>query len=686
MRSPAAGYNWGMSVQDERIGVRTSNGVSVGLLVLSAGLALGLALGHPAWGQAVAESPAPAAARAPDAPAAEKAALAPVNPERVAAYRADVAKLADPKMEGRGPGTVGNRLAAEMLEARFKALGLRGGMPGEAGAEPVFMQEFTAGRRAVAKSSNLSGTTAGTSTNVPHVVLGFSGSGKAEGPLAFVGYSIQKGGPERDYSSYGENDDLSGKIAVILRFEPMDEQGKSKWRQASDGAWTTSAGLSGKIQQAVSRGAAGVIIVNTPGADDERVTRAESTEGTTRWMREVDVPAAIVGPEQFDALLKSVGERRTGLELRRLADEAGGVTTLGDGTVTFAAEVERAPRVTWNVAAVLPGVGELAEQYVVVGAHFDHVGYGYTGGSRSDEFGIVHPGADDNASGTAGLLQIAADVVDRAARSRGPRRSIVLIGFSAEEMGLIGSREFVKASPLEASAISAMINLDMIGRLRDEGIELAGTGTAAEFGEILDPLIAASGIPVDRMPGGRGPSDHATFYAAGIPVLHFFTGLHDEYHTPRDVIETINFEGGVRVADLALETTWTIATRPERLTFTSTSGGRGRRADANDPAAPTMGAMKVRFGIAPGNYGEENEGVLVDGVTAGTSAAEAGIVKGDVLVKWNGEPIADVAQWMTQLAKHNPGDVVDVTIKREGAPGGETVVRVTLKSRDQVTR
>lgn len=611
-------------------------------------------------------------------------------------YQSDVGFLANPFMEGRGPGTRGNKIAAEFVEARFRELGLAPGIsprvwtqvrstdtpPGE------FVQGFEAGKNVRCPKLEVGDDTKLAPT-CDAVALGFSGSAKLSAPLVFVGYSIQAGGPDKSYNSFAETDDLTGKIAVMLRFEPMNADGKSRWRNPSDGPWTVAAGLSAKIQETLKRGAAGVIIVNTPGADDPRVNKTETTEGTARWMREIDAPAVLIGPRWFGWLLRCVGERRSATQLRESADAAGGISPLGDKLADLEVAIERTPRTTWNVAGILPGVGELKDQYIIIGAHYDHVGYGYTGGSRSDEYGIVHPGADDNASGTAGLLLNARVLAERFKGDQRPRRSIMFVAFSAEEMGLIGSREFVKNSPVDAKNIYAMINMDMIGRLRDNALELAGTGTAAEFDQVLDPVIQSSGMNVKRSPGGRGPSDHATFYGAGIPVLHYFTGLHEEYHTPRDAVQTLNVDGAVKVAMMAATTGEALALRNGPLTFTSSSVTPRERpeppkpGDDTAPAGPSMRNMKIRFGIAPGNYGEENQGVLVDDVFPGTSAAEAGIVKGDVLIKWSGEPIADVAGWMQQMMKHSPGDIVDVTIKRGSE---EKVVRVTLKTRDQVAR
>lgn len=628
-------------------------------------------------------------------PAAAPATTAstPSSPaDRVKSYQADLMFLANPFMEGRGPGTRGNEIAADYVAARLKALRLEPGFPRPADPTmqmrsemPKYLQEFQAGKGAKCVSCQLGRSLAMTKDGegLSPVALGFSGTGNRLSQLAFVGYSIQGGGPDKSYNSFAKADDLSGKIAVMLRFEPMDAAGKSLWRKASDGPWTASAGLSTKIQETLKRGAAGLIIVNTPGADDPRVNKIETTEGTARWMQEIDVPAVLMDPESFGYVLQRVGEKRTAMQLRQIADAAGGIRALGDKPIDLDVVIERTPRTTWNVAGVLPGVGDLKDQYIIIGAHYDHVGYGYTGGSRSDEYGIVHPGADDNASGTCGLLLAARELKQRFEHDGATsRRSIMFVAFSAEEMGLIGSREFVKNCPIEASKVSAMLNMDMIGRLRDNNLEVAGTGTAEGFDAMLDPVFNASGLNIKRSPGGRGPSDHATFYGAGIPVLHFFTGLHEQYHTPRDTMDTINCEGAVKVVDLVSETASMLATRPEKLVFVSTSArATGEPKDA--PAGPSLANMKVRFGIAPGNYGDENQGVLVDDVFPGTSAAEAGIQKGDVLIRWNGESIADVGGWMGFLAKHSPGDVVDVGIKRGTE---ELVVRVTLKTRDQVAR
>jgi hypothetical protein len=637
--------------------------------------------------------------------ASETKGLPPIDAGLVNTYRSHIEFLANPFMEGRGPGTRGNAIAAEYVESGFRSLGLTPVIPprvdadvseGHGEPEVGFRQQFAAGNNVRRVDSFLTGNPeskqSGTFVHgVDYTVLGFSASTSVTGPLAFVGYAISKGGPDGAYSSFSgepEVKTLDGKIAMLFRFEPMGEDGKSLWRQKKDGQWSPAAAVAEKINAVVKRGVIGVIIVSPPECADPRSKKLETTEGSARWMRQQDVPVVVMTPEAAERMLSTRDKQRRGIrQLRRAADTDGSPITLNNDPVTLSVELDRSPRKTWNIVGELPGKGERAKEVIVIGAHYDHVGYGYTGGSRSDEYGIVHPGADDNASGTAGLLLAAGELKKRydAAGPDASLRSIVFVAFSAEEMGLIGSRHFIKHMPFEASATYAMLNMDMIGRLRNDEVEAAGTGTAEGFDSVLDPAFEASGLNVKKSPGGRGPSDHATFYGASVPVLHVFTGLHEEYHTPKDTIDTINFEGGARCAMLIADIAERLAKRAEPLVFKSTDRKKSPSGDkADDQAAgPSMANVKVRFGIAPANYADADAGVGVGEVFPGTSAEEAGIQKDDRLVRWNGKAIEDVENWMTYLAEHKPGDVVDVTIKRKGE---EQVVRVTLKSRDQAQR
>lgn len=757
-------------------GVTAYAGVAGMLSVLLAGAA--------AWGQGTTTDPAVGTDAAVAAPYVSPLKMDQTRDEGV--YRQHVLLLSDPFMEGRGPGTKGNRIAADYLQFHFQRLGLK--PPFEAGAEAgegetgagtgekgagtsagmetsefpaarSYFQEFKAGTEATSSDASLEliapNSTAPTTLRAGRdfTVLGFSAEAAIENAeLVFVGYSLEKSAKEGvKYSTYGGTDaptDLTGKVAVMFRFEPMDEQGKSLWADPKLGSgWTSSASLGPKLQAAARRGAAGIIVINTPGADDPRVEKLETTAGSANWSRRLDIPVVMVTPSAAEVLTKIADdEHRSVMEMRRLADTLGtdggpaigaGVVPMGAAKITLKAKMERKPRITWNVGGMLPGKGTLADEVVVIGAHFDHVGYGYTGGSRTSELGVIHPGADDNASGTSGML-LCADLLSRYYKTLpadAEARSVLFLGFSAEEMGLIGSRHFVKNSPIEAAKLYAMLNMDMIGRYHttksaaeDEGaadesrefdpeeltehgggVELGGVGTAEGLRAIVSSVFDPTGLRLRYSSGGRGPSDHASFYSAGVPVLFVFTGLHEEYHTPRDVSNLINVPDAVRIAHGVANVALALAEREGELKFTSTD--RRRSTDrAQDPHASPhgtvtpskegaaasgtgtlgtgMGGVKVRFGIAPGNYAEDEEGVLVGEVYPNTSAAIAGIHPGDRLMKWNGEEIGDVAAWMEILGRHKPGDVVEVTVKRkrnaDGSEGGTEAISVTLKARESM--
>ncbi len=608
------------------------------------------------------------AARWDESPVA--AALDAMGPD-TARFHAHVMALSNEFFEGRAPGTHGNLLAQDYIQFYFTRAGLEPAFSID--GEPTFRQPFNVSGDVIVTDADFAWTAAGDSRQLEAEedfnVLGISGTGNAEGDLVFVGYSIDAG-PD-DYTNYPlHSEDLNGKIALILRFEPMDENGKSKWQDVS--GWSNNASLLPKIRAAVERGAAGVILVGTPGADDDRATRLESA-ARTRFGTAVDVPVVMMSVDAADTMLKKADAQGRSLkDLRLLADEkdtAGPIALNARIALTTGIEIEQIP--TANVGAVLRGKGALANEYVVIGAHYDHLGYGQFGSRARDAEGVIHPGADDNASGTSGVLMLAEDLhkAYEALPDNADARSILFLTFSAEESGLNGSRYYTENPSVALSQISAMINMDMIGRLRDNKFEIGGVGTAEGFEDFVRPIFDASGIEITATRGGQGPSDHASFYAKDIPVLFLFTGLHEEYHTPQDVGATVNFGGGARIAELAGDLAMALATRQGSFTFTST--GTTSRQGA-------VRGVSVRLGIAPGNYADDMPGVTVGEVYEGTSAADAGIQKGDRIIRWGGEELPDVGAMMERLAAHKPGDVVEMVIVRNGV---EQTVAVTMKAR-----
>lgn len=600
-----------------------------------------------------------------------------LGPDAVMYYQ-HLAVLADPKLEGRSADVPGNAIAAKYIEEQLRALGLQPAFTAEDSAR-TYQQAFKVrGEVDIQRSEASYAWREGLAeAAMPEVVtlkpgedfnvLGCSGSGEVTGPLAFVGYSVEDG-PD-GYSSYAKEDDLTGKVALVLRFEPMTPEGKSKW--TSFGRWSQRAELAAKVRAAASRGAAAVILANPPGADDPRVESLE-TARTTRFGG-VKVPVVMMSiPAVNDLLARADPQKRTLLRLRQAADEKGGIEVFPSNvSVTLAAQVETRQLPTSNVGAVLPGRGTLAGEYVIIGAHYDHIGLGYVGGANPSNVGQVHPGADDNASGTCGLILAAKLLRDAYASipASSPARSVLFLAFSGEEMGLLGSDHYVKNPSVTASSIMCMLNMDMIGRQTDNKLEIDGVGTAEGFETIIKPALDRAGFTYTLGQSGRGPSDHASFYSSDIPVLHLFTGLHPDYHRPTDTIEKVNVGGAVKVSALMADLALTLARHEPRLTFKATRGGTmGGRGRSN-----------VRLGIAPGDYSGSTPGVLVGEVFEGTSAANAGIRKGDRMIRWGGEELPDVEAMMSHLAKHKPGDKVDIVIVREGQ---EITVTVTLIGRE----
>ncbi len=634
-------------------------------------------------------------------------------------YHQHIYSLADPQMEGRAPGTDGNRRAATYIEFYWRQMGLEPafvvpeaaddedssddaqaikamqGTPGER----TYRQVFTApASRRPGDSVRIEKQEVGYDAPGGHAtlepgtdfnVLGYSGSGTLTGKIAFVGYSIEEGG--EDYTSYPLVDkkevDLTGKIAMVLRFEPMDVHGKSKW---SDARWSPAAGLDGKLKAAASRNAAGIILVNPPGADDPRAAKLDDLSLAGRTP--LKVPVVMLSQDAADALVKAADPQgRSLMDLREAADESGGIIDLDKTSVALDVTIKKIPLLTDNIGAMLPGVGDLKDEIVVVGSHYDHVGYGYFGSRDPEPRGKLHPGADDNASGSCGNLLVSMrmkDTWDELGDT--PRRTILFLAFSAEESGLIGSKFYTKhpIAPLDKHAL--MLNMDMIGRYRGDdekgpGLELGGVGTAVGLKDWLTPYIDESGLKIAPKPSGLGPSDHASFAGAGVPALFFFTGLHKEYHTPQDTPDLINVEGAARVADLVYRVALDAALRPEPFVFTSATGRDNKDAKdeekKDDNNTGSVAGVGVRFGVAPGDYSGE-DGVVIGEVFPDLPASKAGLKEGDRMISWNGHKLDTVESWMPMLEKHKPGDKVTIVyVRKVDGADHEFTTEATLVAR-----
>ena len=343
--------------------------------------------------------------------------------------------------------------------------------------------------------------------------------------------------------------------------------------------------------------------------------------------------------------------------------EDGLVKNMQANSFQISTEVEGSSKVvfhkteTRNVIGIIEGSdAELKSEYVAVGAHYDHLGWGGpTTSSREPEMHAVHYGADDNGSGTSSLLEIA----DKLAHADF-KRSVVIIAFGAEEIGTIGSKFFTNNPTVPKEKIVAMVNLDMVGRLKDtKEITVSGVGTSKEGEELLNEILhdKERDLVLGVEYNGFGPSDHANFYVEDIPVFFFNTGAHEDYHTPRDVVEEINFEGLQRVTDYAYDLTANLLNTDAALTFQE-AGPKGR--------AKNTRKGKVKLGIMP-NFGKsEEDGLRVDGVTTGSAADRGGIEKGDVIVGIAGKEVHNIYEYMARMTKVRPGQTINVDIMRDG--------------------
>ena len=591
--------------------------------------------------------------------------LAELSPA-VREYDAHVTFLSNPFLEGRLPGTRGMEIAKDYVEDYLVKIGLTG--PFDGGS---FRQPFGVGSRVEVQSAALS---AGGVQLVHGQDFGATGMGKSgsfKGPVTFCGYGIERGND--GYRGFPDGTDLSGQVALIMRFEPMDEAGKSLW--ATRGPWTGRSGFSRKLRALKKLGAKAVVMVNTPGADDERIADLMIAGRGSR--SHVDVPVMMVSAESAERLLQSAGAETGLMDLRRAADKEGVVRGLGF-EMHVEAHLEENELLAENVIGILPGRGELAEEYVVLGAHLDHLGMGDFG-SREGK-GKLHPGADDNASGSAAVMMIAARLVEhyRELPEEQPARSILFMCFSAEESGLIGSSYYCKNPLFDIGAHKLMVNFDMIGRIIEGRLSVSGAQTGEGMQDWLAPHFERSPLTVIEPANLSGASDHTPFLRAKMPVLFGITpDFHDDYHTSRDTVDKINRVGAVHTIDLFEAILSDAGTRPELFALAQSRSQRDRQGPRNaggrGPGAGGGGSAFLGVTMQLNRTGMSQ--LVIRSVLEDGPAAKAGLLAEDEFVKWNGKAIADVASWRNQLSKHEPGDKVQVTVLREGK---EVILWVTL--------
>lgn len=585
-----------------------------------------------------------------------------------------VQTLSGPFFQGRAPGSPGMDRAADYVEFWFERNGLKPAFPGESGNEEdqSFRQWMTVpGGRTRIEAAGMAQGDQRFETGREFVVFGNSGSGKVEAPLAFAGYAIEEG-PD-GYTSFGDTGDLTGRIAVVFRYEPLDENGRSRFSRRK---FSKHASIRPKLEAVAKRGAVGAILVNPPEALFGK-PGLKKVSGDNMG-EPLDIPVVQVTGQVAERILADMdSEGRDLAALRTIADEGrhGTIMFDADQTISLETTVSGGPARTANIGGVLAGRGDLADQWLIIGAHYDHVGMG-TFGSMPGNRGRLHPGADDNASGTATVLLLSRTLRDLYADM--PKdanlRNVLFLAFTAEESGLLGSRYFVEHPFLPANSINAMINLDMVGRLRSDTIAVGGFGSAEDFLEELRPTFIESGLTIHADPNPRGPSDHASFFGAGIPVLFLYTGTHEDYHAPGDHAWTTNPRGAAKIVDLIEGMTMHLVSDEDKLVFSNGRPTRVVREEARpEGGAPQQAAAgsgrgyaSVRLGVRPGMTDEAEPGVRVESVSSGTSAEKAGMQAGDFIIAWGGEDLTGIMDMVERLREHQPGDEVIMVVIRDG--------------------
>jgi hypothetical protein len=572
--------------------------------------------------------------------------------------RAHVAALASERLEGRLAGSDGERLAADYIVAELQRIGARP-LPGAADYRLPF--GFTAGTRDGGSVVTLIGRTSRTFDARSDVqALAFSDSADVSGPVVFAGYGlVVPDGQEIGYDSYAGLD-VRDKIVVVLRYFPEETDAKTR------GLLGRYAALRYKAMAARQRGAKALLVVTGPRSPNagELVPMTFDTA-----LAGSGIAAASVSGEVGSAIFAALGDPARTLEATQRALDPGNPHVAGFEipglTIAVKTAVVRETRTGYNVAAYLPANAAAAvKPWIALGAHYDHLGRGDHGQSLASgtDAGGIHHGADDNASGAAAVLSLA----ELLAASPAPRpRHLLLLFWSGEEIGLLGSSAWVNAPPIALDQTAAYLNFDMVGRMEDNKLTVQATGTSPAWPGVIEPANVAAGFDLQLQQDPYLPTDSASFNQAGIPTLNFFTGAHTDYHKPTDTAAKIAYEDLDRVVRFAAAIVGRLARAAEAPPFTKVE----QRMDAGAGRA----AVRVFTGTVP-DYATDAKGLLLGGVIGGGPAEQAGLRKGDLIVEIAGQTITNIYDYTYALEILKIGEPARVVYRRDGERRETTLI------------
>lgn len=553
-----------------------------------------------------------------------------------------ISRLASAEFQGRKPGLPGDSLAARFIVEKFRRSGIK--LLYNKGYQPVkLITGFKFGTE-----NHLSSAQQSFELSADYEPLFFSANKSFAGKLAIAGYGLTVA---TDSLKWDEYQDIKADNRWVLIFEgiPAHLQQSRDAKKFGD--------LRTKVLNAIDHHASGILIVTA----DFTTKGAAKTVMFDKNSVPYSVPILKISQKTADQILN---KKLTFSDIdNKIKADQRPYSRLMDIEVKGEASVLPKITNTQNIVGYLPGSDpKLSEEVVVVGAHYDHLGFGGQGsGSRMPDTVAVHPGADDNASGVAAVIELA----QKFSHEKNNKRPILFAAFTAEEFGLIGSKALVDEPPFSLKKADAMFNFDMVGRL-DSAKELTvgGVGTALETKSLVDSLIKGFTVKISKE--GYGPSDHASFYGIDIPVIYFTSGVHDQYHTPKDSYDRINIAGETMIVENAYSLIKEVVNRSKKLTYQE-SGPKVGNSTRTD--------LKVTLGIIPDFAGSEKEGMRIDGVIPGKPASKAGLLKGDIIIAIDGKKVGSIYDYMARMKAYSPGQIISMDIMR-----GETkkVFLVTL--------
>ena len=563
-------------------------------------------------------------------------------------YLAHIRYLASPEMKGRASGSPELEKAAKYIADKFHADGLR--TVGGSYLEPF---EVTTSSK-LGKGNRLESVRGGESEtlqlNKDFVPFNFSSSGKASGQVVFAGYGITA--PEYNYDDYA-GVDVRDKFVLVLAHEPQEYDDKSVFEGK---VYTDHSQAYSKAANARRHGARGVILVI------DRVNHKDQRDeleifGSADGPADAGIPFLQVTEAVAEPWIRAAGKDLAATESAINSDLKPRSFALPGVEVREGVDIERSVKTVHNVIGYLPG--ETAD-YIIIGAHYDHLGLGEHFSMAPAMAGTVHPGADDNASGTAGVLELAQYFTAQPKMKRG----ILFMTYAGEELGLLGSGYYANHPILPLDHAVAMLNMDMIGRVRDDKLYIGGAATGTTFRADLDQLVSGTGFRVDYSDSGYGSSDHTSFTAKQVPVLFFFSGLHGDYHKPSDTWDKIDAPAAVRVLQLVAGMVGKLEDEKDKPVFVRVEEKSNPHAGGVTASGSSAGGgYGPNFGSVP-DFAEPPTGVRFADVHPDSPAGVAGLKAGDILVEFDGVEIKNLYDFTYALRAHKAGDEIVVRVLR----------------------